>query len=476
MKLIKYLLIATSVFSMCSCDLLQGDGNTDPNVNEDDFLNSDNAMNAWVAGTELQLAQAVGSYTQLLEILSDNYYNNYSRSSNVFDQPQPLNTDDDVEDLQRWVGTLRESVNYGFNTVAVRDPSITQDQRFRLTCIKAYSYILAGETFTGLPLETGGEVHSWHDHLQEAATLLESALDIAPNDSDKAFANTLMARVYYRAGNSTKAEEYAKRALESGNDFVRYVHFDGDNGISNIAQEAIWTFWFQPLPRLDFLDPKYFQTNNSNEQRPISIAKAEEDYLIIAEAELSNGNINQSKEWLYKLLNLISKRPVAHNVKDALDNRYNGGTKRYPASTEYKVRASADDPYRSGLVQDHSTTFLVDIPYVSGTSVDSAMVNNANSTDSLLELIYLMRQEIFFGEGRRVADLGIRLPVCDVEAANTASAQDYTEAVIPSFIPLNGEMDAFDMDEDNKTVTIHYNMNQVIVTNKATDYVAPFFK
>ena len=79
------------------------------------------------------------------------------------------------------------------------------------------------------------------------------------------------------------------------------------------------------------------------------------------------------------------------------------------------------------------------------------------------------------GEGRRVADLGIRLPVCEVEAANTPSAADYMEALIPSFIPLNYVMDSFAMDDDAMEVTIAYNMNRIIVENKASEYVAPFF-
>lgn len=483
---------------LSSCDVFQGDGNTDPNVNEDDFLNSSNAMNAWVAGTELQMAQAVGQYTQLLELVSDNYYNNYSRPTNAFDVPQLLSTDNYVRALQQWVGTLRESADYGFNTVAAHGHIMTQDQRFRLTAIKGYSFILGGENFTGLPGSNGGEVLPWRDLLDRGAEVLDSALAIAPTDSDKAYTQTLLARAYYRLGNRSQAVEHARQALALSNDFVRFVRFDGDNNISNAAQEAIWSWWFQPLPRLDFLDPKYFQTTSSSEQRPIVVAKAEEDYLILAEAAASEGDDSQSREYLKQLLALVKSRPVAHNVNDANDNRYNGGTKSYPNSADYVVRASTSDPYRSGLVNDHSTTttdnsgkavasYLVDIPYISGTSVTEQMIDAA-SGDSLLEIIYLMRQEIFFAEGRRMADLGIRLPLCDVEAANMpstarsaadpggrlSSADDYTVALIPDFIPMNGEMDAFDMDTENKTVTIHNNMNHLIVVNKGSEYVVPF--
>ena len=118
---------------------------------------------------------------------------------------------------------------------------------------------------------------------------------------------------------------------------------------------------------------------------------------------------------------------------------------------------------------------LISIPYISGTSVTETMIDEASGIDETLELVYLMRQEIFFAEGRRVADLGIRMPVCEVEAANTPSAADYLEALIPSFIPLNQGMDEFVMDENAKEVVIRYNMNKVIVENKSSEYVAPFF-
>ena len=172
---------------------------------------------------------------------------------------------------------------------------------------------------------------------------------------------------------------------------------------------------------------------------------------------------------------MLKKRPVETDINDQLEGRYNGGYKEYPNSSEYKVAASAEDELRSGLVLDRQMPNLISIPYISGTSVTEAMIDNPTTVDNLLEILYLMRQEIFIAEGRRVADLGIRLPICETEAANTPSAANYTTAQIPPFIPLNQEMDAFEMNKDTKTVVIKYNMNRVIVQNKSSEYVAPFF-
>lgn len=272
--------------------------------------------------------------------------------------------------------------------------------------------------------------------------------------------------------------KYANEALSISKDFIKQVEFDGKDGIDNSFQGYTYAnpygFAFQPLPRLDFLDPKYFQTNDPLEQRPICIAKAEEPYLIIAEAYLSDNKIEDAKRVMKEIISLVKSRPVQKGINDQLEGRYNGGYKKYPNSSEYKVAASKDEELRSGLVLDRQKPNLISIPYISGTSVTDEMIDNCSTQDDLLGILYLMRQEIFFGEGRRSSDLGIRLPVCEVEAANTASAKEYTNALIPSFIPTAQDMDAFDMDEVKKTVVIKYNMNKIIVKNKESQYVVPF--
>ena len=118
----------------------------------------------------------------------------------------------------------------------------------------------------------------------------------------------------------------------------------------------------------------------------------------------------------------MKSRPVETGINDQLEERYNGGFKKFPNSSAYRVAASADDPLRSGLVLDRQAPNLIAIPYISGTSVTAEMIDQPATVDALLEIVYLMRQEIFIAEGRRVADLGIRLPVCETEAANTPSA------------------------------------------------------
>ena len=471
----KYIILIMATVLMSGCDLVTPDDIVNPNVDEKTFLRSDNPMETWVNGTEKELALHMSDFVEMMEILSDNYFNNFTRSSKVFDIPQLLFTDADVTNLQRHVGALREMADYGLTKVADADPHTTDAQRFHLLFIKAYSFVLAGDFFRALPTEDGGEVVEWSGQMQKAMEVLEEALPLAQNNNDRALIHTLYARAAYRIGLRDVAVAHARQALTLSSDLCRQVQFDSKNGVLNTAQEAIWTDWFQPLPRLDFLDPKYFQLSSSD-QCPITIAKAEENYLILAEAALATNDLADAKAQLTALLRLVHKRPVQTGINDQLEGRYNGGLKSFPNDPAYRVQASPNDSLRSGLIIDRRPPCLINVPYISGTSVTQAMIDGLQDHDSALELVYLMRQEIFFAEGRRPSDLGIRLPLCEVEAANQKDPTTYTDAWIPSFVPQNYGLDDFSVDEAAKTVTIKYNMNRVIVENAHSGSVAPFEK
>ncbi len=470
---IKYSLIACASLLFTACDLIQPGEIESPNIDENTFLQTPNAMQTWVTGTKKSLAQTVSKFCLHTEIISDNYFNNYTRESKVFDIPQLMDTDPDIEELQRCVSNLRESADYGLNVVSKHDKQVTQEHLFTLFYIKAYSFILAGENFVALPIETGGEIKEWKDQLKLALPVLDSAMNRADSVQQKALVHTLKARVYYRLGEKNQAIAEARASLNLSKQLLWQVTFDGLNGIANLMQDDIWKTMYQPLPRLDFLDPKYFQLKSTDEC-PINIAKAEENHLIVAEAMLSQGEIEQCKQELKLLLELVSERKVQQGLADHLEGRYNGGFWHYPDSSAYEVAASPQDPYRKGLVLDRKAPHLIDIPYISGTSVTLDMINDCKQTEELLELVYLMRQEIFIAEGRRMNDLGIKLPICQVEVGHRAEAQPYRRAFIPPFIPLDRGMDAFDLDVKNHRVTIKYNMNKIIVANRNTPWVAPF--
>ncbi|MDD7461434.1 MAG: hypothetical protein PUK67_02985 [Prevotellaceae bacterium] len=471
---------SNSIFSillsgmMASCGLIAPSDTVNPNVDEDAFLHSSQAMSTWVNGTKRSFAQGIGRFCLYTEMISDNYFNNYTRENKVFDIPELRYTDPDIEDMQRIVANLRESADYGIEVVQQYDRKTTDTDLFQLYMIKAYSYILAGENFVALPEKEGGDVVVAKEQLLQAIPLLDKALSLSDNVANQAFIHTLKARTYHRLGDKENAVIAARKSLELSPDFIYQVTFDGVNAVGNALQDVVWKFMFQPLPRLDFLDPKYFQLS-ANEERPICVGKAEENYLILIEAALADNQEEQARSYMRELLRLVNNRPVQYNINDQLEGRFNGGFKKYPDSSDYRVAASSKDSYRSGLVLNRKAPHLISIPYISGTSVTAEMINQTTGIDALLELTYLLRQEIFFAEGRRMTDLGIRLPVSEVEAKRTASAQAYTAAHIPGFIPMGQGMDAFVIDEEAKTVTIQYNMNKIIVQHRQSSDVLPFF-
>ena len=465
-----------------ACDLIEPREIISPNVDEESFLGGNLIMNPWVNGMQRDFATTMGTFVELTEIISDNYFNDYTQSSKVFDRPLLDYNDIDVTNLQRLAAKLRESADYGIYQVAVIDETTTEEQLYHLKFIRAFSFLMGGEYFTGLPMEVRGKVEEWQTNLNVAINEFKPLLPVAAQigATEVAALNTIIARAYYRLGDKTNAVSYANAALAGSTDFVRYVEFDGTNNVSNSMQNYIFgNPWFQPLPRLDFLDPKYFAPIGSpREHRPIAIAKAEEPYLILAEALLADHDITAAAATLKTLLQLVSSRPTL-TINNGTQTRGVGLFVLYPNSAEYRVAASAADPLRSGLVLTRNADEpLVTIPYISGTSVDDVMIDNfaAQGEDKLLELLYLMRQEIFIAEARRICDLGIRLPVCFREFTVNPTAEGFTEAQIPPFIPLDQKMDSFIMDQINKTIVIEYNMNRVIAQNKQTQYVVPFVK
>ena len=93
----------------------------------------------------------------------------------------------------------------------------------------------------------------------------------------------------------------------------------------------------QPLPRLDFLDPKYTKRDSG-----IPIAKAEEMLLILAEIDLAAGNLAAGRAHLVDAINLAGTRGTI-SFDDA-DERRNADLSLRPRSSEILVRADSESP------------------------------------------------------------------------------------------------------------------------------------
>ncbi|MBU2921760.1 tetratricopeptide repeat protein [Winogradskyella psychrotolerans] len=447
-----------------------------PNVTEEDFLDNTNSATSWIVGIKRQLALTMNEIVINSEMVSDNYFNNYTLYNKVYDIPQIDYTDIDGNSMQVEIGALREMAEYALETVLPSDPDATAQQWSYAYFAKAYALILSGENFTGLPMNSNGEAYLPSELLDESLSYLDLAIE---NESDAETISAyqlLKSRVYRSLGDRANAKSFAQTVI-SNTGLLFTVEFDGTNGVSNEIQNATFTASenrFAPLPRLDFLDPKFFDIGTAAEdQKPMALAKVEESYLILAEAYTAENNIEMATATLHDLIdNVLSARPVMY-LDDSEELRNGTNRQDYP-TTAVDVRFESGQEFRSGYVLDRQAD-LIPVYTVSGTSVSHLDIDAAENVDDVLYLIYLMRQEIFISEGRRSNDLGIKFPVSQTEQLNNPNISDeFTLPVIPSFIPMDLGLDDFTVDETTGNVTMLYDMNRVLVANKTSTHVLPF--
>ncbi|MEX2526119.1 MAG: hypothetical protein WEA09_00660 [Gemmatimonadota bacterium] len=472
------LLLAATLAVFTGCDFLDPTEVTNPTVTEADFVQTPNAAASWTRGVERQLAVAVNQVIMGAEVVSDNLFNNRTLFSKVFDTPEIESSDFDVTNIQRAVHQLREMADRGLNEVVPADENATAETRAQLHFLRGYASLLSGELFVALPGESGGPALEPAAHFQRAVDDFQQARSLSGSGDMQNAALLAIARAHYQAGNRGEAVAAASEIRNSVPDLIRHARFDNTDGPNNNMQFAIFDSGqdeFQPLPRLDFLFPKYY-SRTAGAQSPVAILKGEEAFLILAEAAISQGDLGEARSILTELLDLVASRP-AESINDTGQLRgRRGGTWIYPDSEGILVAASPDDEPRAGLVLTRSDG-PVQVPVISGTSVSSDMLAGATDEESLLELLYLMRQEIFVVEGRRMTDLGIRFPVALDEALTNDNIQEgspATQAQLPSFIPMNFGLDGFNYEDGDMLAVILHNMNRAIVQNRSSAAVAPF--
>ncbi|KRT14231.1 hypothetical protein ASU31_20385 [Pedobacter ginsenosidimutans] len=459
-----------------ACILLAGCAKDNPNITDEVYLTTTNVSTTWLTGLKRQMALTMNQVIVNTELVSDNYFNNRTLSNKVFDIPQIDNFDLDVNNIQSAIQRLREMSEYGLTTVVNADKSTTPVQKAEMYFINAYAHVLSGELFTGLPGTAKGVVLSPAQHYAIAITALDQAISLQTNATEKAAYTLLKARVYYDLGDAAQAKTFATSVMATPL-LLKQQAFDGQNAASNDFQTYLFsstTNEFAPLPRLDFLDPKYYNTGTvALDQKPVSYLKGEEAYLILAEIQVSTGDLAGTKTTLKSLLtDVIAKRTIV-SLSDVKETRNGGNRNDYPL-TAVKVKFDETDVERSGYVLDRKTA-NINISTVSGTKVSPTDIDAATTQDALLYLVYRMRQEIFISEGRRMSDLGIKFPVSQTEQLNNPNVKPADlVAQIPSFIPKNRGMDDFTNNAVSGVVTMKYDMNKVLVSNKTAKEIFPF--
>ncbi len=477
MKLyIKSILICASVLFINACDDFDPKKDIEnPNLLLDNVIGSPGSTASWIVGQEREMAIVYNQLLELTEIGSDNYENIQTFYNQQFDGLNILFQDQDVNTLAFRIADLRTSGNVGLQLVQPEDPDGDDSQRAELLFFVGWAKLLGGELFvalpdTELPDSDPATPKTPTENVNAAVADFLAAEALNPTHAGYKLA---LARAYHYLGDQTNAVTKANEALAIDATFTRTVEFDGANQPDNDFADALFERGnfddLQPLPRLDFLDPKYFV--EGDDESPIYIQKAEEAYLILAEAELANNDVVAARGHLTNLLALVNTRAM-NEFDDSVEGR-SGGTR--PATAVVTVAASASDPFRAGLVIDRQLGGAdVTVPAISGTSIVQTDIDALTDQLVALEMVYLMRQEIFIAEGRRFVDLGIKIPISENEQLlNPSVTATHILSSIPSFIPT--DMDAFSFDTGANQVTITHNMNAVLVTNRADASVVPFF-
>ena len=462
MKKIIYIFSILTLFLLpVGCDLVDASDVHNPQITEEKlFEDASGGATPLLTGLKYQLANSLMYVATYNECISDNYDNTGTYLSSLLDKPRELTGSDN--DLDSWLNgsysnleALRNLADFGLDVILPSDVNATPDDEARVHFYKGVCLLLLCENYPAFPVTEGGPLVNSDTSLEEAIAELNQSYTML-NTGDNAIAcKAALARAYRLQGNKTSAVAAANDVLALSNDFLITCEYDDaylQNYVNTFTVVRNVSYDMQPLPRLDFLDPKFIETTSA-----IPLLKAEEAYLILAEAAISDNNESAAKTNMINVLNLASTRATVLFTDD--DPREGRGAD--PANS---VKADAVADARTGLILDRTAT--LNIPAVSGTSLTEDYINGLSGKDNLYYALYLLRQEIFFSEGRRMTDLGIRLPVMNrqVEASAAVNTGDYgTTVIVPSYIPSGDEMDQFSI--SGNVITILHDMNRILVQN-----------
>ncbi|MDY8134430.1 hypothetical protein [Aquimarina sp. 2201CG5-10] len=472
MKKISIYIITLGFLISCTDNLKDATDFTsveNPNLSETSIVGQPNSATIWLQGIERELSITLNEILILAELGSDNYTNTQTFFSQFLDGLEIRVDDPDIRDTQFRIARMRIAAKFGLEAVGPGDSEYTTATEAEFNFFEGMSYLYAGMYFSALPQEELGAPISSAENFASAISSFETAISLNP----RAEYYLAVARANYYLGNQAAAVSAAQSALGLDSDFLRSATYDELNGPSNRMEDALFeraTFDdFQPLPTLDFLDPKY-SFLNPNQDASVHYLKAEEAYLILAEANLADGNVTGAQGNLEDLLTVVGTREV-RSIDDSIEGRSEVDPGGRPDNTGVVVNG------RSGLVLDRQAG-NINVPSVSGTSLVQADIDAMTAGDPSLVLLYRTRQEIFISEGLRFADMGIKLVIHENEILQNPNITDgdpSTLPVIPSFInAVVANLDAITYDAGAGVATTVINLSQVLVDNKTSNEVLPF--
>lgn len=463
-------------FTVAGCDFLDPTEVENPRTTDEDLAQAEDPVSALLPGLRAQFAQALSSTVVVTEFASDNFsINGTGLGGNDLDFPTSITPNEATANSTGQNGSywnlqeLRALADFVLDEIAPNDENATDAQVAEAHYYRGMAYLMQGENFVAVPTEEGGSPVAAQALLERAESELQQARSLG-NDEVATWAAAALARTYRALGNASDAAAFAQTTLqEGGADFLQQQLYDQDNLDNDphdyLVQRSLQEM--QPLPRLDFLDPKYLA-----EDAGIAVAKAEEMHLILAEVALADNEPATARAHMIDAINVAADRPVVafQDNDPRLDNDLN----TRPDTSVIEIAFEDGAPFVSGLVLNRPG--LVDVPTVSGTHITADDVTTA-SDDDLTRLLYLLRQEMLLLEGRRLHDLGIRLPMMlrEIETNPNVNPGDTgTEVSVPAYIPAGNEMDRYApvvLYDDNGNlietqVTMLHDMNRVLAEQR----------
>lgn len=461
-------LIAT--LGLAGCDFLDPTQVSNPATTDDDLAQSEAPTAALLPGLRAQFARAIDPVDP--EVISDNYQIRGTGIDKTFDDPRQINPDLIGRSARSysWLQELRALADFVLDDIATGDVTATNEQIGEAHYYRGMAYLLMAERFVAVPIVADGTPITSAALIDLAIAELTAARSLAATTFANASAAAL-ARANHLAGNAAAAQTAANAVLAADPNYAFGVDYDPTTVTNGpflfLYLRAIKEM--QPLPRLDFLDPKYTARDAS-----IYVSKAEEMHLILAEAEFSQGNWAAGRERIAQAIELANQRPTESFNDD--DPRLNDDLSERPHDASIAVRADATSPYRAGLVLTRPGVVIT--PTVSATSLDADSIRAiaVGETESLLHAMFLARQEMMMLEGRRMTDLGIRLPMSQAEIntnPNIAEGDNGTLVFVPNIIPAQTGMDAYSpaspYDGQGNLITTEitclWDMNRVLAQN-----------
>lgn len=460
--------LGIAMFAVIGCDFLDPTEVDNPATTTDDLEAAEEPTSALLPGLRAQFARALN--TTIPEVVSDNYSVHGTGINKTFDRPRSV-----VPSIVGGVYTLAQELHatakFVLNDIVPGDATASdadvQEARYYL----GISFLLLGERFTAVPTEENGAAVPSAALVQSAIDELETALSLDPSTPFATNIRGALARAYRQAGDAGQAETQSNAVLGADPMFAFGREYDAAS-----VTNGPFAFLFlrslkemQPLPRGDFLDPKY-----TSREAPIYVSKAEEMHLILAEIAFSRSDYATGREEIALAIEVSQGR--ASEAFDDDDLRQNEDLTERPHDAVIEIRADASSPFRSGLVLTRPGTVIT--PTVSSTSLDADSIRAipVSETESLRHALHLARQEMLWLEGRRMTDLGIRLPMTLAEIETNPNIDEGslgTVSTVPDFIPQQDDMDLFDpaspYDADGNLIetmiTIRVDMNRILAQN-----------